>query len=402
MRELYEKIQSSELLTESELLRLKVTVVMVFLLIFGIWTIPVSFFEDFDLILRIMLPVGFIVLFLVTFLLLFFGQSRLAMHFSIFTFIGLTVYYVGVPTHFYGYLLIFVSLTIIIFYQDISTYIVYGGALTIFGVYYVQTNPEAISTVELAYPILTPLVYQLILVAFFLSFVVYFILLEITKEKLSEEYAKTRKLTERYQSLTIRQTGDLDYSLNLTPLHEDATFEYSVKELADLLYNKVQEDEEHIELDASVDFSELVEFYLFLHGKSIENIVNRSDISELSIKYAQELEKYLLDRNSELQEIIQDFCAYRLPCSPLLHKRYSVHFDTLFKSRTNRILALCALYRFMRAETTQFDKWGRVEKLLSHSEVKYWFQYKVTRDYLSFEDMNFFLQNETLFKEYLF
>ena len=128
----------------NELLQVKVTLVMVFLLMFGLLTIPVSFFEDLALSIRIIVPLTFISLFTITFIMLVFQKARIAMHFSIFTFIGLTVYYVDGSGQLYGYFLLFITITIIIFYQDITTYILYGGLVTAYGTYFVQTSEELI------------------------------------------------------------------------------------------------------------------------------------------------------------------------------------------------------------------------------------------------------------------
>jgi len=73
----------------------------------------------------------------------------------------------------------------------------------------------------------------------------------------------------------------------------------------------------------------------------------------------------------------------------------------MFSNRTNRILALGLLYQYLRREVTQFDKWGRVDKVMSQQEVKALFTSKPMRKFISYEDMNFFLKNLSLFIEEL-
>jgi hypothetical protein len=55
----------------------------------------------------------------------------------------------------------------------------------------------------------------------------------------------------------------------------------------------------------------------------------------------------------------------------------------------------------LRNETTQYDRWGRAEKNLSHEEIKALFNSKRFRDYIAFEELKFFNANEKVFKNFL-
>jgi len=400
MRDMFKKIRDSEFLSNSELLQLKVSVVMLFLLVFGLLTIPISIVEDFGFTIRIIVPLVFSFLFLLTFLMLVFNKPRIAMHLSIYIFIGLTLYYVGESGQFYSYFLFFITLTIIIFYQDISTYIVYGGALTIYGLIYIHNAPEIASGVELLHPELSPLIYQFILAGFFLIFLVYFILTDSINEHLTEDYLKTQKSIERYRSMSLRQSEEIDYSMRNRPIHEDIKLEQTVKRISALLMDKLSADGSDSNADID-NLEEIVEFYFYLHKRDLKKILDDSSVSLLTKKYTVQLSKYLLDRDSELNAIQFDVAANFIP--PLEHeyKRYKSHINELFYSKTNRIIALCIIYKFLRTEITQYDKWGRVAASFEHEDIKRLFQSKSYRSYISFADMNFFLQNESLFKRHL-
>ncbi len=400
MKDMLQKIRGSEFLSTSELLQLKVSVVMLFLLVFGMLTIPISIIEDFGFTIRIIVPLAFFFMFIITFLMLLFHRIRIAMHFSIYIFIGLTLYYVGESGQFYSYFLFFITLTIIIFYQDISTYIVYGGALTIYGLIYIHNAPEIASGAELLHPELSPIIYQVILAGFFLIFLLNFILMESINEQLSEEYLKTKKGIERYRVMSLRQAEDIDYSVKGRPIHEDIRLENTVKEIGALLVDKLDKNG-LLKSKGTQDIEEIVEFYFYLHKRDLNKILKDSSVSPLTKNYTMQLKKYLLDRNSELNEILFDVAATFVP--PLEHeyKRYKSHLSELFYSKTNRIIAICVLYKFLRSEITQYDKWGRVALACEHAEIKRLFQSKPYRSFISFTDMNFFLQNEYLFKKHL-
>ncbi len=401
MKDLILKIKNSEFLSPAEVLRLKVSLVMFFLLVFGVLTIPVSFFEDFAIGIRILVPALFFFLFLVTFLFLFFDKPRLAMHFSIYTFIGLTVYYIDGAGQFYGYFLLFITLTIIIFYQDISTYIIYGGALTTYGLYFIQSRTEMYFGTDAAYPELTPLIYQFILAGFFLVFLLYFILSDSINEKLNEEYLKSEKMIERCRSLAIKQSEDIEYSHKTRPYYMDVKFETTVKNISTFIIEKLEQYDSDRPLKAEYDLNEVVDFYFFLHNRDVNRIIDAEEGPSPAKIYARQFSKFLLDKNAEMNTVIFDFLSCFVKPSNNEFKRFRRHIDELFSSKTNRILALCFLYKFLRTEVTQLDKWGRLDVTMTHEEVKQLFQSKQFRQFISFEGMNFFLQNERLFRKHL-
>ncbi len=400
MKDLILKIKNSEFLSPAEVLRLKVSLVMFFLLVFGMLTIPVSFFEDFAIGIRILVPSLFFFLYLLTFLFLFFDKPRLAMHFSIYTFIGLTVYYVDGAGQFYGYFLLFITLTIIIFYQDISTYIIYGGALTAYGLYFIQSHTEMYFGTDAAFPELTPLIYQFILAGFFLVFLLYFILSDSINEKLNEEYLKSEKMIERCRSLAMKQSEDIEYSHKTRPFYMDVKFETAVKNISKFILKKTKQYDESQAQKTIHDMDEVVDFYFFLHNRDVKSIIDAADPSPAKM-YARQFSKFLLDKNNEMNTVIYDVLSSFVKPSNNEFKRFRIHLDELFSSRTNRILALCFLYKFLRTEVTQLDKWGRLDVNMTHEEVKQIFQSKRFRQFISFEGMNFFLQNERLFRQHL-
>lgn len=393
MRQLIEKVQNSEFLTLNELLKVKVSLVMVFLLIFGAFTIPVSFFEDFDLSIRIIVPSIFVFLFTITFIALMINKSRFAMHFSIYTFIGLTIYYVGASGQLYGYFLIFITLTVLIFYQDITTYILYGGPLTIYGIYYIQTNDDLITDVIETSPQIGPIIYQIILATFFIVFMINFILTQSIEEKLNEDFMRTHKSNRIYRSYLLRLMNDISDRNNETLEYKNDDFHRLIRKLVLFINDKLEEP--------LSDLDEVIEFYFFLHTQNTQKILQKTNIPNKTKNYTVQLEKYLIHKNSDLDAIIiNSICEFKENYS-CKNTRYDYHLDAMFQSRTNRILALALIYKFLSSEPTGYDKWGRLNEILTHGEVKKLFQTKFYREYLSFEDVNFFLKNESLYKKYL-
>lgn len=393
MKELILKVRNSEFLTLNELLRVKVSVVMIFLLMFGLLTIPVSFFEDFRLSIRIIVPATFVSLFAFTFLMLMMQKSRIAMHFSIYTFLGLTVYYVDGSGQLYGYFLLFITLTVIIFYQDITTYILYGGVLTVYGVFFIQTNDDFVSGLPENLAHISPIIYQTILIGFFLTYLFQFILTDSINENLNEEFLKTEKANNLYQDYVNRYVRDLEDREGINQLYDQDSFQRTVKDVSRELYGANIENKN--------DIDEIVDYYFFLHKQDVTRILSNKNASNQALKYARQFEKYLMNRNSYINDLFNTFhLNNRSGLSVNMH-RYDQSLERLFSNKTNRILSIAVIYLILHNQVTRLDRWGRLSKIIEHIEIKKLFQTKEYREYMSFEDVNFFMTNENFFKENL-
>ncbi|MFW6282378.1 MAG: hypothetical protein ACOC1O_06315 [bacterium] len=395
MTSMFSKVKNSEFLSFAELLKLKVSLVLFFLFIFILLTVvPISIFEDFNLEIRILIPSGFLLLFLLSVFLLSINKVRAAMHFSIYTFIGLTVYYVIGSSHLYGYLVIFVTLSIIIFYQDIYTYILYGLPLTGYGVYYIIVNGEQLGNSNLNNLGLSNFIYQGILVGFYVIFLIHFILSDHIYESINNEYLEIQKKNKNYRGYSLKYAEDLQERNNIAPHYQRPGFQKSVKEVAKF-FNAFLDNQDE-------DIKELVDFYFFLHRTSIDEILTSKTINPITVKYTKELKKYILNENSEMYEIFYTFLTQFKKGFPQNDKfRYVSELDKLFNNRANRLIALAMIYHYLKIEKTQYDKWGRIEKAYTHDEIVDLFQSNSFREIISYEDMTFFMKNQHVFENYL-
>lgn len=388
------KIKNSEFLSFAELLKLKVSLVLFFLFIFILLTVPISIFEDFNLEIRIIIPSVFLLLFFLSIFLLSVNKVRAAMHFSIYTFIGLTVYYVIGSSHLYGYLVIFVTLSIIIFYQDIYTYILYGLPLTGYGVYYIILNGERLGNSNLTNLGLSNYIYQGILIGFYVIFLIHFILSDHIYESINNEYLEIQKKNKTYRGYSLKYVEDLHDRNNITPHYQRQDFQQAVKEVAKFFNAYLDKQNEEID--------ELVDFYFFLHRTSIDDILSNYTTNPITVKYTKELKKYILNENSEMYEILYTFLTQFKKGFPQNDKfRYINELNRLFNNRANRLIALAMIYHYLKVEKTQYDKWGRVEKSYTHDEIVDLFKSNSFREIISYEDMTFFLKNQHVFENYL-
>ncbi len=393
MKMIINRILNSEFLTFNEVLRLKVAIVTIFLFIFVFLSIPLSSFNNFTLDINIFVPLGFSLLLIFTLLLMLFNLNRWAMHFSIYTIIGLTIYYVGGSNLFYGYILFFVTLTVIIFYQDIITYLLYGGAITVYGVIYIVQKGQSIVGVNSSGPEVSSLTYQIILIGFYVVFLIQFIISDNIYEKMNNEWVRMNKVLEKYQDFSLEYLKEITEEQGKELLYKDVKFQQTISELSIFINEFFEEKGENI--------AEFVEFYFFLHDQNIEEIIEDKNVSVMTRKYAKEFRKYLMDDRSELVSILFNFSTLFKGDSGYDEKRYEYSLDKLFTNKIDKLLSLAILYKYLKTEITQYDKWGKIERILTHEEVTELFVSKEFREFISFEQVNFYLDNQELFEKYL-
>lgn len=393
MKTMINRIRNSEFLTFNEVLRLKVTIVTIFLFVFVTLSIPLSAFDNFTKDVDVLIPFGFALLLVLTMFLTLINLNRWAMHFSIYTIIGLTIFYVGGTDHFYGYILFFVTLTVIIFYQDVITYLIYGGGITIYGIYYIIGNGEAIVGINSTGVEFSSLTYQVILVGFYVIFLIQFVISDNIYEKMNNEWVRMDKVLNKYQSFSLQYLKEYLEENEQEPLYKSIQFQQLVSELSVFINEFFEEEGNNI--------AEVVEFYFFLHDQEIEQIVEDKELPIETRKYAVELQKYLINSRSELVSILFDFATLFKGDKKFEENRYEYSLQKLFSNKIDKLLALAILYRYLKTEVTQYDRWGKVARILNHEEITELLVSKEFREFISFEQVNFFLDNQELFEKYL-
>lgn len=393
MKTMINRIKNSEFLTFNEVLRLKVAIVTIFLFVFVTLSIPLSSYNDFTTDVNILIPIGFALLLALTMLLTLINLNRWAMHFSIYIIIGLTIFYVGGTDYFYGYILFFVTLTVIIFYQDIITYLLYGGGITIYGIYYVMQNGSTIVGINSTGIEFSSLTYQIILIGFYLVFLIQFIVSDNIYEKMNNEWVKMNKVLEKYQAFSLQYLKEHLEDNEIDPVYKSSKFQQAVSELSVFINEFFEEDGKKI--------AEVVEFYFFLHDQEVDHIIKDKELPFETRKYAIELQKYLINSRSELVSILFDFATLFKGDKKFQETRYEYSLEKLFENKIDKLLALSILYKYLKTEVTQYDRWGKVARVLTHEEITELFVSKEFREFISFEQVNFYLDNQELFEKNL-
>ncbi len=393
MKTLLDRIRHSEFLTFNEVLRLKLIIVTLFISAFVLLSYISAPFSTADDNTFLFVSVAFSFLFLLTILFIAINSNRIAMHLSIITILGITFAFVNSSNYFYGFIMFFVSLTVIIFYHDIVTYLLYGGIVTGYGVFYIITNGSYIVGTNSISPLISQDTYLIVLIGFYVVFLIQFIVSDSIYEKMNNDWLKMSKTLDRYQSFSSRYLSDLSEKNEEQPIYESGKFQQTVNELSTFINEFLEEDGSKI--------AEVVEYYFFLHSQDIDEIIKSDKGTTLAKRYAKQFKKYMLNDDTEMSSLLYDFATLFKETPDYSESRYQYHLSDLFDDRINKLIALAFLYKFLKNETTQFDKYGSAKRVLAHEEITELFISKEFREFLSFELVNFYLDNQELFREHL-
>lgn len=393
MRRIVDRIRNSEFLTFSEVLRLKVAIVTIFLSAFIMLTIPLSTLNDVDDRFNVFIPIALGLLIVLTILLMIVNLNRFAMHTSTIT-VGILILYSSQGNdYFYGYILFFIALTIVIFYQDILAYLFYGGLITGIGVYYIFDRGLSIIGTNSLDTEVSQLTYLIVLVGFYIVFLIQFLISDNIYEKMNNEWVRMNRMLERYQSFIYSHLREGEEEQDIEPIWRNKKFQQTIHELS-LFVNEFFEKDAH-------KISEVVEFYFFLHTQEVEEVVENKNASIIAKRYALQFDKYLINKQSELTSILYDFATLFKRSKGYSDDRYNYNLDELLPDRIDKLLSLAILYRYLRHEVTQFDKWGNIKDTLTHEQITEMFQSPEFREFISYEQVNFYLDNEALFRDFL-
>lgn len=394
MRQLWLKIRNSEYLSDNEYLAIKVSVVLVFLMILGAISIPINVILSAQTWIQVFIPLSFIFTFLVALGSFFSNKPRLSMHFSLYALFILGSSYFTLSSPIYIYLLIFAILSVVIYFQDAYTFFTYGSILTIFGIAYMFFNIEDLSIISFqSSDALQIIIYQATLISFYVFFLLYFINSEIANERFINEYNRSKAYTKEYfdkitslKKVILEQEND-DF------LHNKNAFQQAVIEIATFVGEMNGYPAKQLQ--------ELAEFYIYLHDIDIDKALNNKNLKEQTRTYIQQLRKYLINNNNEYMNLSYDLAMQDKEGLEIEDESLESHLGKLFEFDYDRIIAFAFIYRFLKQEVSQFDKWNQFNSPVEHSEIKKMFQSIEASKFFTNVELSFFIDNEDLFKKIL-
>jgi hypothetical protein len=373
---------------------IKVTFVILLLIIFGSFTVPVNILFSSETITQIVFPLSFVMTFLATIILNFSGKPRLAMNASIYSFGIIAASYFSTASPLYIYLIFFALLGILIFYQDFYSFAVYGTVITTFGVIYMFLNLDSFSSEIFALGgTLQVVIYQGTLGTFYIFFLLNFINSEIANDRYIKEFLESKSYTKNYIELIVRLKDDMNDRDRLKAIYDRNSFQQALLELSTFLGE--------ISGFKAKEIQELVEFYLYLHEIDPDIIINRKDINPKTRSYAKQFKRYLINKNNEFMGLAYELVSETKEGLGSQAKSLETQIQKSYLNSTDRFIATAILYRYLKTEVTQQDSWGRTDETLTHQDIREVLQKSQILNYLNPSEINLFLDNEDLFKRFL-
>lgn len=390
MNTFFRRVKDAEFLPMSEVRKIKTILVMAFLLVITIVTIPLSFFLNYSVVLKVLIVSLFVLAYLLMIVMIRLNKLMAATQISILYCLGLTIFYTQGTGSFYAYLFFYISLTVIIFYQELYTYITYGTIVMGLGVYYIIVNQEAL-TIAGSVPG-TMYIYIVTFVLFYFIFLAQIIYNEKLYTDMNYDWVKLNQVIDRYQDDIFFYIDEIRKQNNNELIHEDLDYQKLASELAVFTSEQIKE--------SGKDILNLFNLYLYLHEKGLEKILANEEISVSMKKTADHLNKYVLNRRSDMISMLINFMTRFRQTEDYTDDRYEYKLHKLSNQADEQIIALTLLYQYLASEVSGTDEWDQMERLLSADDILSLFTGPEADAFMLPSIIAFFKENRELFLNY--
>ncbi len=391
MKEFIKKVFNTEFLPMSEVRKIKLWLVIGFLLVLTIITIPYSTFFDYSLALKIITIVGLFILLFVMLLLTRLGKTLAAIQISIIYSILLMLYYTQGVNSFYAYIFFYIALSVIIFYQELFSYIVYGTFVAILGGYYTIAFKEGLVTstdiTGSAY------IYLTVLILFYLINFIHILHNEKIYTDLNYEWVKMNYIIHKYQDDILYYLEDLRQDAHKSPIYEDLEFQQAAFELSQFIAEQIFKEGKEI--------VNLMDLYIYIHQKGLNNIIENPEISLAMKKTSNLLSKYQLNENSDMFSMLINFYIRFEETKSYKKNRYSYEIEEITNIRDEQIIAFCLIYSYLAKEIEKNNEWNKLERKDEEKEVEEVFASVELEDFFAKEVIAFYNDNYEMIKKYL-
>ena len=351
IKEFFKKLFNTEFLPMSEVRKIKVWVVMAFLLALTILTIPYSTFFDYSLALKLITIISLFILMGIMVVAVKLEKPLIAVQISMIYSILLMLYYTQGVNSFYSYIFFYISLTIIIFYQELLSYLVYGTIVVIIGVFYTLQFQTGLVIVDDIYG--SVYIYIAILLIFYIINLIQMLHNEKIYTDLNYEWVKMNHIIHNYQDDILYYLEDIRQDAHHSPIYEDLEFQQAAFELSQFISEQIMKDGKEI--------VNLIDLYVYIHEKGLTQIIDNQEISVAMKKTANMLGKYLLNENTDMFSMIINFYIRFQETKTNKEKRYSYEVSDITEFTEEQIIAFCLIYCYLSHEVEKDREWHQLE-----------------------------------------
>jgi len=263
------------------------------------------------------------------------------------------LYYTQGVNSFYAYIFFYISLSIIIFYQELFSYLVYGTIVLVVGGYYTVAFRDGLVTATditgAAY------VYLAILILFYFINLIHILHNEKIYTDLNYDWVKMTQVIHSYQEDILYYLEDIRQDAHKAPIYEDLEFQKAAFELSEFIAKQILKDGSEI--------VNLMDLYVYIHEKGLNNLLKNSEISVSMKKISNMLGKYLLNENTDMFSMIINFYIRFQETEVYKENRYSYKIEDITEYKDEQVIAFCLIYSYLTYEIEKDKMWKQIERL---------------------------------------
>ncbi len=336
----------------SEVRKIKLWIVIGFLLVLTLITIPYSAVFEYSLQLKIFTSIGLFLLLVVMVVFVRFDKTFLAIQTSILYSILLMLYYTQGVNTFYTYIFFYIALAVIIFYQEMYSYLIYGTIVVLVAAFYtMRFRDTLVAATDIAG---SEYIFVTVLILFYIVNLIHILYNEKLYTDLNYEWVEMNHIIHNYQDDILYYLEDIRQDAQKSPIYEDLEFQKASFELSRFIAEQILKDGKEI--------VNLMDLYVYIHERGVDNIISNQEISVPMKKISNMLGKYLLNENTDMFSMLINFYIRFEESKGYEHDRYSYRVDDITNIREEQIIAFCLVYTYLAREIEKNKLWNQVER----------------------------------------
>jgi len=166
------------------------------------------------------------------------------------------------------------------------------------------------------------------------------------------EWVKVNNLNSNYQDEILYHIEDYRAEMRKSPIYEDLEFQKCAFELGEFISQQIIKDGKQIR--------NLIDLYVYIHEKGLENILKNSEISIAMKKSSNILGKYLLNQNSDMFSMIISFYLKFNDTKKYSDDRYRYDLDAITSLDDEQFIAFCLIYLYLQDEISEGATWSKL------------------------------------------
>jgi len=233
----------------------------------------------------------------------------------------------------------------------------------------------------------------IILAVFYFIFFLQIIYSEKLYTDLNYDWVKMNQIIDKYQDQILFFLEEERKKHKEPLLYEDLVFQKSADQLSIFICEQFRENGKEI--------ANVLDLYIYIHERGLKHILENEDFGVATKKIANRLDKYLLNRRTDMMSMILNFSTKFRKTVKYKESRYEYQISNLTSSLEQQVVALAFVYLYLANEVTGLDEYDQMSRIMTKEEIAKLFLSQEINDFFTPELIAFFTDNQSLFETYL-